>query len=113
MNEHCEQSAVVSWFRIAYPYLRYVFFAIPNGGARLKVTAQLLKAEGLLPGVPDLMLAVPRGGHHGLFIEMKSPGGAVSPNQVTVQQELSSMGYKVAVCYSYFEAKSTIDEYLG
>ena len=49
-------------------------FHIPNGGKRTKIEASRLKAMGVLPAVPDLFLALPLGGYHGMFIEVKRPG---------------------------------------
>lgn len=113
MNEHKEQVCLVNWFRDAYPSLRNLFFAIPNGGLRTARNAMMLKEEGLLPGIPDLMLAVPSGKWHGLFLELKRPDGRVSVAQAIVQSSLGRQGYKVAVAYSYFEAKAVIVEYLS
>lgn len=68
--------------------LRWLF-AIPNGGSRGgdKRSAQIIgaqmKAEGVKPGVADMMLPVPRHNLCGLFIELKrEDGGAgLSPLQ--------------------------------
>lgn len=114
MNEHQEQVAIVKWFRSVYGEDYYnVFFSIPNGGNRDRVTGFILKNEGMLAGVPDLFLAVARGGYHGMFIEMKTPAGKVRTSQTVVQEDLSGQGYKVVICKSYFEAKTTIEEYMG
>lgn len=56
-------------------------FAIPNGGDRDIRVASRLKAEGVRPGVPDLMLLTARRGYHGLVIELK-----VGKNRPTREQ---------------------------
>ena len=60
-TEHQEQVALVTWFRIRFPLLRMALFAIPNGGLRHIKVAMTLKAEGVIAGVSDLFLMVPRG----------------------------------------------------
>ena len=83
--EHLEQVHVIHWWDTiakANGIPECLLFAIPNGGYRTKRTGAMLKAEGMRAGVPDLFLAVPRGGFGGLFIEMKRPvGGRLSPAQ--------------------------------
>ena len=57
-----------------------------------------MKAEGVLAGVPDLVVAEPRGGYHGLYVEMKrATGGSVSSKQDDVMTKLRARGYKVMV----------------
>lgn len=117
-SEHDEQSALVEWFRLKYPDV--IMFAIPNGGLRNKVTAAKLKAEGVLPGVPDLfiprtktMYVGPGIFYAGLFIEMKSAKGKVSPEQAIIIEKLRAADYMVEVCRSADEAMRMIDEYLS
>ena len=113
-KEHFEQVALFQWCewnRQKYPDLD-LLFAIPNGGARNKSTAGMLKAEGVKAGVPDMLLPVPARGMCGLFIEMK-----VLPNRPSKEQEkwieaLRNKGYRVAVCYSWLEAVEQIRQYL-
>ena len=114
MSEHQEQAALVEWFRLRFRNYAGVFFAIPNGGARSKATGGKLKAEGVLPGVPDLMLCVPVGGYHGLFIEMKGRRrGSTSLAQKDAHKALRGMGYVVVVPRGFDAAKAEILEYLG
>ena len=64
-HEHNLQIACVRWFRLQYP--KHLIYAIPNGGRRNVAVAAKLKAEGVLPGVPDLHIPVAKGGFHGLY----------------------------------------------
>jgi hypothetical protein len=113
MNEHNAQRLLVAWFRATFPHLAALFFAIPNGGARDPVTAKRLKDEGVLPGVPDLFLAVPRGDRHGMFVEMKAmTRGRVSPAQNRLLGALAAEGYMTAVPRGYEEAKTAMTNYL-
>lgn len=114
--EHNLQVACVNWFRMQYPKYAKLLFAIPNGGKRHLKTAKAMKAEGAQKGVPDLMLAVPEASdcplYFGLFIEMKSATGRLSPEQKAYLVALETQGYKTAVCKSFDEFKQTIEEYL-
>ncbi len=113
MTEHDHQRLTVAWFRDRYPHLAGVFFAIPNGGKRDPVTAARLKAEGVLPGVPDLFLAAPIGGKAGLWIEMKPLlKGSASKAQKAMHADLAAQGYAVTVAHGYEAAKAAITNYL-
>ena len=101
-SESSEQTTLVARVRHFHPEL--VFMSIPNGGKReLRVAAQM-KREGVLAGAPDLFLAEPRPGAHGLFIEMKKIGGRTSSNQNSVIDRLRAKGYCVVVCEGADEA---------
>jgi len=91
-----------------------MLFHVPNGGARNKITAAQLKAEGVKKGVPDLFLMAPRGGYHGLAIELKRKGGGrVSPEQKDWIERLNAQGYRATVCFGWNDARQTIEAYLG
>lgn len=102
----------VFWFRRQYPRLARVLFAVPNGGARSRVTAAILKAEGVVAGVADLLLLVPSGQYHGLCIEMKTGRGRQQQTQKEWQREVEAQGYKYTVCRSVEEFRDTVSAYL-
>ncbi|AJJ54868.1 VRR-NUC domain protein [Yersinia pseudotuberculosis IP 32953] len=85
---------------------------IPNEGKRGPKAARDAKRLGLRKGVPDLFLALPRGGYAGLWIEMKSSKGHVNNNQNCWLSKLGDIGYKVDVSYSFLSAKGAIISYL-
>lgn len=109
--EHKLQCACVRWLRLKYPNV--LGFAIPNGGARSALTGAMLKAEGVVAGVPDLMIAVPKGGHAGLFVEMKVKPNRPSREQKEIISKLEDAGYKVAICYAFEEFVKIVTEYLA
>lgn len=112
-TEHNEQRALVeriAWRANQNPVL-CLLYAVPNGGMRHRAIAGQMKAEGAKPGVPDLVLPVARGGWHGLYLEMKRPGGRTSPEQRWWLAQLSEQGYYTAVCYGADEAERTILDY--
>jgi hypothetical protein len=90
------QSACVAYFRTKHRDI--VIFAIPNGSKRKPITGSILKREGVLAGVADLFIMAPRGGFHGLFIEMKTKTGRQTESQKLFQNicELEGYAYRIA-----------------
>jgi hypothetical protein len=118
MTEHQEQVALIQWFRLQHKKYAKCLFSIPNGAhlagdARLRaIKMNNLKASGLVPGVSDLFLMIPKGGWHGLFIELKVKGGKVSESQKEFMGLATLMGYQAVVCYGFESAKLEITKYL-
>lgn len=113
-SEAAHQTALFAWAALhtyQWPELAYMF-AIPNGGTRNKVEAGFLKAQGVRPGVPDILLPVARWGKHGLFIEMKVGKNKPSSHQDTFMTMLTRFGYAVLVAYSWDIARDSIITYL-
>lgn len=114
-REHTEQVAVIQWAELSlgrYPELE-LLHAIPNGGHRRPGVAGKLRAEGVRRGVPDLCLPVARGGAHGLYIEMKAPGGRERPEQRWWRERLCEQGYRSVVCVGADEAICALVAYLA
>lgn len=88
-------------------------FHVPNGGSRGPAEAGRFKAMGVKKGVPDVFLDVPRGGFHGLRIEMKRRrGGVLSDEQADWIDWYNANGYRADVCYGWDEARTEIEDYL-
>ena len=95
-----------------YPELRLMFH-IPNEGKRSVVTGKQMRDEGMKRGVPDICLPVPRGGYHGMFIELKRTRNyRVSAEQEHWLADLSRQGYIATVCRGWEAAKEAILQYL-
>ena len=113
--ESAHQAQVVEWSKWAYKTGKYPMLNMLHcslNGVKLSGTqAKIAKGQGMLSGVPDLFLPVPKNGYHGLFIEMKSEKGRVTENQHWFLTNAESVGYKTAVCYSAKEAISAIQAY--
>ena len=91
-SEHNHQIGFLRWFKNRYPDI--MIFAIPNGGKRDISTAKRLKEEGVLKGVPDLMVPSKK-----LFLEFKrAKGGVISKDQEKVIAYLQRVGYTVLIC---------------
>lgn len=111
-DEHKIQCACVRWFRLKYPKLKNILFAIPNGGRRDAVTGAKLKDEGATSGVSDLILLCSNRLYGALCIEMKTPKGVQQPSQKEWQKEIEAMGNKYIICRSLDEFMKAINDYL-
>ncbi len=117
LTEHEEQKKVIKWAWRAskiWPELSRLF-AVPNGAKRSQAEAAWAKAEGLRPGVPDLLLPVRRAGAVGLALEMKSTSktARVSTAQTAWPQYLESAGWVTAVPRGADAAIKIIEEYMS
>ena len=116
MTRHIEshlQRMCVSWFRLQYPDIGKLLFAVPNGGARSRTEAAIMKAEGVTAGVADVILLVSRGGYNSLCIEFKTEKGRQTELQKQWQLEAENNGNKYVVCRSFSDFNSVIKEYLN
>lgn len=115
MTEHEEQVALmrlVEMHKGRWPELG-MLYAIPNGSERNVIVGRKLKAEGVKKGVPDLCLPVPRGGYHGLYVEMKrQKRSQTSAEQKAWIAALKALGYRAEVCKGATEAWDVIREYV-
>ena len=75
---------------------------VPNGGYRSKTEAVRLKETGVTAGHPDLIVYRPGGGVY--LIEVKAPGGTISPAQKAFGSRLRRWSFNVAVVFSVEEA---------
>lgn len=111
-EESSLQIACVRWFRMQFPFLKLLLFSVPNGGQRDKVTAMVMRAEGTVAGVADLLLLYPSAGFHGLCIEMKTEKGVQRDTQKKWQQAVEEYGYKYIICRSIEQFMVEVDSYL-
>lgn len=102
--EHAEQREVCKWLRAA----KIKHAAIPNAGKRSPRIAAMLKAEGMQPSFPDLLIftrppSCP--GNVGVAIEMKRVGG---PKPTEGQEEwlasLAAEGWVTMACFGAADA---------
>lgn len=112
-EEHNLQTSCVNWFRYQYPTFSKMLIAVPNGGRRDAITGAMLKAEGVLAGVADLILLIPNRCYHSLLIELKTKSGTQSKAQKEWQQEVERLGYsKYILVRSIDEFIDEINDYL-
>ena len=84
-----------------------VWFAVPNGEARSKVTGARLKALGVRPGVADFAMTLPGG--RSAYLELKSPTGRPSPEQRVFRSEVENAG----ALYAIARTPEQVQEILG
>lgn len=94
LSEHGLQAEVIRICRERCD-LAALIFAIPNGQYRRGQRPE----PGLSPGVPDLFLPVARGGHHGMFIELKVESNKPSEDQRAWMDVLRGQGYHCVVVW--------------
>lgn len=114
-REGVEQAALITELRIRMPEVADLIYHVPNGGHRLKKVAADLKNQGVVPGIPDLVLTMARGGYFGLYIEFKATppyDAAISASQHERIRKLNEQGYLAVVCRGHFDAMEQIRAYL-
>ena len=109
------QQSCIKWFQLQHRALwdDGVLFHIANEGIRLGGQGRRTKREGIVRGVADLCLAMPRHGYGALYIEMKRPDRYQSPEQRTWQKNIERHGNKYVVCKSLDEFITIINRYLA
>lgn len=116
-SEEREQARLIKWShkvatRALIPDLAWLHHS-PNGGKRDGLTGGQLKALGVKPGFPDLILPAPSKTHPGLAIEMKSDKGRASPEQSAWLAHLSAHGWDTHILRSADAARLAICAYFG
>lgn len=111
-EEHRIQASCIRWFRLKYPQLRNILFAVPNAARRSARNGAYMKEEGMLPGVADLILLKSNRFYGALCIEMKKPGEYQRPVQKEWQKECEANGNKYVVVKSLDEFIDVVDNYL-
>ena len=122
-TEHDEQKKLIHIIRNElapkYPILEWLA-ASQNGISlsaltpkeRGKITTQM-DNEGRKKGIPDLFLPVRSAKYSGLYIEMKSKTGELSPQQQKFKIFAESQGFKWVMPRSCDEALREILDYCG
>lgn len=112
-EEHRIQRSCVRWFNLKHRKLQGRLFAVPNGGKRDARTAAILKEEGVVAGVADLILLIPNHFYGALLIEMKTAKGKQSTSQKQWQKLVTEQGeYKYVICHSLDEFMNEVEDYL-
>lgn len=85
---------------------RVFFWHTPNGGKRSMIEAKIFKGLGVRQGVPDLVI-LKAGSLYAL--ELKAPGGRLSPSQRLAIAAMDECGATVATASSLDEALITLE----
>lgn len=98
---------------VEYCTLRGVPVAhVPNEGKRSPQMGARLKKMGMQKGFPDLVIPLPRGNYHGLYIELKVGYNKTTADQKRWLTKLNANGYAATACWGTDEAINTINTYL-
>lgn len=99
-----------------FPETRKLLFHVANELDRPDsnpILGAIRKAQGIVSGVADLILLIPRGKYHGLMIEMKTKDGSQSIHQREWQKLVEEQGYRYVVVRSEEEFRALLTEYLA
>lgn len=122
--ESATQTMVADYLRLRYPSV--IFHSDSAAGIKLTM-GQAVRVRRMQSGraFPDLFVCEPRGGYHGLFIELKREGTRVylrdgsltaDPHireQAAVLGELRKRGYKAEFGIGFQACRDIIDGYLA
>lgn len=120
-SESVLQRYCVKWFRTVFHTIAKYLFSIPNGGlyggkknekTGHSIQASIMVGEGLTEGVADLLLAIPRCGLHGLFIEMKTIVGTWDKAQREFAERQIAQGYGYVLCWRASDFETEVTNYL-
>jgi len=92
--------------------LRPYIWHTPNGGSRDVREAINLKKMGVLKGVWDVTVSIPRGGWAGMYIEFKSDTGKLTKEQKEFEERMSQH-YACFVARNAETALEVLKGYLG
>lgn len=116
------QVACFQWWRT---YCRTIgvpeclFFSVPNGAMlgsfanERAIRARMLKMAGMVNGVADAVMLVPRGACHAMLIEFKTPTGVLSDDQQVFKAAVVMQGYQHVVIRSLDEFRETVFNYFN
>ncbi len=109
------QQACVAWFRTQYRQYASLLTHPANEGNGNRVSGAIHKAEGTLPGVPDLILFVPSEYdrvYFGLGLELKTATGRLSQQQKDFQAMCQAAGYCYTVIRSLEEFRLQVNGWI-
>lgn len=87
------QADCFQWFNNSFPHLRGLLYHVPNGELRDPVTANKLKAMGVVAGIPDIVFHFRAKSY---FFEFKKPEtGKASKSQKKVHEALDKQRFIV------------------
>lgn len=87
----------------------FFVFAISNGWGKMNVRqATRAKMQGIMPGVSDLVILLPKGQVY--FVELKNPNGKgrQSPAQSDFENRVKGMGHNYLIWDNFFEVEEFI-----
>ena len=106
------QGAIVTYFRYMHREFAPLLVHVANERRCSVRQGARLKAMGVTAGVADLLLFVPRGGWHGLCLEVKTEKGRQRETQKEWEEAVTAQGYLYLIVRSTDEARKVLETYL-
>ncbi len=106
-SEESLQTAILNWMEEHRPDLMCVH--IPNGAIRTHKERRRMRAQGMTPGMPDLLL-IDAEGQHG-YMEVKTDRGSLSMAQWDIRTELVQRQVPWALVRSLAEVQDTLAQW--
>lgn len=108
----------MTWIKARYPNV--LAFHVPNGGNRSGREGARFKREGVMAGVPDVLICstngIDYGSSNGIFfglaIELKVKGGTVSHLQRDVLKRFESANWSTSICWNLDEFIEIVENYM-
>jgi len=110
--EEIDHINTVNWFEHNFPHLADDFHHFANERKCTVMEGRKLKRMGVKKGVLDFHLALPCGGYHGLWVELKVGKGKLLPEQVEFISRKNERGYLAVAVWGFDAAKKVIKTYL-
>lgn len=88
------QAESFQWFNNSFPHLRGLMYHVPNGELRDPITANKLKAMGVVPGIPDIVFHYRSRTY---FFEFKKPNEKPTEDQLDIHKQLDLQRFMVWV----------------
>lgn len=116
-SENCEQVDLNFHSAKLWPeYYQAMWHTVNESGAKgSAMYGAELNKRGRKKGVSDWVVAVPKNGFHGLFVELKKEGKDASPISQDQREHLlfqQQLDYKCVVAYGYKAALKAIEDYM-
>lgn len=108
--EEREQIKLFCWINTV-PELKMAFH-IANERKCSRIVGQILKLMGVRPGVPDICVPIAKGGHHGLYIELKAGKNKPTAYQAQYLADLTNNGYMAVCVTGHIAARAVIETYM-
>jgi hypothetical protein len=112
--EHDQQVALFQW-RAMSVYsdieLKWMHSNLTGAFFGSWATTNRIKAEGMKKGIWDIYIPWPVQKYCGCYVEMKSPGNKLTPDQAEFQRD--NPRYYFIVAYDWVQAKDAIIQYLA
>jgi hypothetical protein len=107
--ENIIQAEIYKWFNNNYCLKIHdpqcVIFSVPNGSNRNIKEAMMLQATGLVPGVSDMIVVMPK---RILFVEVKNEVGVQSDKQKVFEVKVKKLGFEYHVVRNLKEFKELL-----